>query len=309
MHQPVLIREVLEALAPTHGETILDGTFGAGGYTRAILESADCKVVALDRDPTVEPFAQTLTEEFGDRFCFIAGTFADMLDILAERGIEKIDGVVLDIGVSSMQLDQAERGFSFRENGPLDMRMSREGLSAYDIVNSYSESQIADILFHYGEERAARKIAKKIVEARAEEPITDTKQLVDVVHQAIGARAGEKDSATRTFQALRIAVNDELGQLERALVAAEKILKENGRLVVVSFHSLEDRIVKKFFQSRSGETGGASRHLPVQAANDSRPIFFAKSLVRKKPSEQEIKTNPRARSSILRAGIRTNNNN
>ncbi len=303
MHQPVLISEVLQTLAPKDGDVILDGTFGAGGYSRAILESANCRVIALDRDPSVRDIALQLQQHFPQRFCFVAGNFGDMMQLLAAQGIDKIDAVVLDIGVSSMQLDQAERGFSFRAEGPLDMRMSKEGLSAADMVNSYTEAQLADILYYYGEERASRRIAKKIVEVRAENPIHTTKQLVDVVHQVMGARAGEKDSATRTFQALRIAVNDELGQLERALESAEHLLKPNGRLVVVTFHSLEDRLVKKFLQSRSGELLGVSRHVPNHGSGRT-PTFFAKSVVRHKPSEEEVAQNPRARSAMLRAAVR-----
>ena len=304
LHLPVLEREMVAAMAPKAGETLLDGTFGAGGYTRALLNEADCKVVAMDRDPSVAVTAAKLSNEFPGRFCFVAGTFGEMVELLAAQGIQRIDGIVLDIGVSSMQIDQAERGFSFQKDGPLDMRMSSDGKSAADIVNHYSEAELADILYYYGEERRSRGIARAICTARELAPITGTLQLASIVRKAHGHIAPGKDAATRTFQALRIAVNDELGQLQKALESAEALLTEGGRLIVVTFHSLEDRVVKQFFQSRSGELPGVSRHVPVSAETPRTPTFFAGSHRLVKPSEEEVRSNPRARSAKLRVAIR-----
>jgi 16S rRNA (cytosine1402-N4)-methyltransferase len=306
LHLPVLKDEVVVALAPVAGERYVDGTFGAGGYTRALLEAADCAVIALDRDPSVLETAEKLTAEYPERFCFIQGTFAEMADLLAARGVTSVNAVVLDIGVSSMQIDQADRGFSFQKDGPLDMRMSKSGKSAADIVNDTEEAELADIIYHYGEERRSRSIARAIVKARAEGRIERTLQLAEIVRKGHGHIAPGKDAATRTFQALRIAVNDELGQLKRALEAAESILAEGGRLLVVTFHSLEDRIVKQFFQSRSGELPGVSRHMPVSAGvSVNTPTFFASSHRLYKPSAEEVRRNPRARSAKLRVAIRT----
>ncbi len=304
LHAPVLKDEVIAALAAKGGEIVLDGTFGAGGYSRAILESADCKVVALDRDPNVQETAEALQKQFPDHFLFIAGCFADMVELLAAEGIGGIDGVVLDIGVSSMQIDQAERGFSFQKDGPLDMRMSQSGRSAADIVNEADEAELADMLYYYGEERRSRAIARAIIAARALAPITRTLQLAEIVRKVVRSEPG-KDGATRTFQALRIAVNDELGQLTRALEAAESLLKEGGRLIVVTFHSLEDRLVKKFLQSRSGDLPGVSRHLPQVSDDASRtPTFLPESVRLVNPGKDELRRNPRARSAKMRVAIR-----
>jgi 16S rRNA (cytosine1402-N4)-methyltransferase len=296
-HQSVLLSEVLEALAPLEGARIVDGTFGAGGYSRA-LAGEGAHVVAIDRDPTVMPFAERLGAEFPDRFVFVEGAFSD-LDTLA--GEEPVDGVVLDIGVSSMQLDQAERGFSFMRSGPLDMRMSRQGESAADLVNTLSEADLGNLIFAFGEERASRRIARAIVAARETGPITDTLALAQVIEKAVGRKPGAPHPATRTFQALRIAVNGEFDELVEALFAAERLLPEGGRLAVVTFHSLEDRIVKRFFD-QSKTAGTQSRHLPQAAAVESRWAPVRKAV---KAGSVELDRNPRARSATLRSAVRT----
>lgn len=312
-HTPVLLEEVMAALKPRDGEIYVDGTFGAGGYSRAMLEAADCQVYALDRDPAAVAGSRGLVNEFSGRLTVIEGRFSDVEVLLAEHGVTRVDGIALDIGVSSMQLDQAERGFSFQQDGPLDMRMSSAGESAADVVNNHDEADLTRILQRLGEEPRARRIAAAIVKARAEKPITRTSELANIVASAIGfyrkkgARA--KHPATRTFQALRIYVNDELGELARGLAAAERTLKPEGRLCVVCFHSLEDKIVKAFMIERSGSLPGPSRHLPV-AANDSgsgknAPTFEIRRKRADKPSEDEIGRNPRARSARLRAAVRT----
>lgn len=306
MHIPVMLGEVLATLAPKDGETYIDGTFGAGGYTRAILEAADCKVYAIDRDPDAIARARKMAaEEFPGRLHVIEGRFGSLRELLSIAGIKNINGIVLDVGVSSMQIDTATRGFSFQQDGPLDMRMSQEGLSAADVVTSYTEKEIADILFNYGDERASRAIARKIVEARKTQSIQTTKELVKIVHSVLPMHGGLKtDTATKTFQALRIFVNDELGELERALEAAEHILVPGGRLVVVSFHSLEDGRVKNFLRDRSGKAPNTSRHLPPSAST-LQPTFFVEKSSGLKPSDDEIARNPRARSAHLRYAVRT----
>ena len=295
-HYPVMLPEVLEALSPVDGGIYVDGTFGAGGYAKAILESADCKVVAIDRDPD----AQKRAEDMGERrLIFLRGCFGDVEMLLREAGIGKVDGFVLDLGVSSFQLDEAERGFSFKQSGPLDMRMDPlSGQSAASIIAHTDEKDLADLIYRYGEERKSRRIARKIVEFRRETPIETTGQLAEIVRSCLPrAKHGEIDPATRTFQALRIAVNDELGELERALQAAEKVLKPGGKMVVVSFHSLEDSLVKRFFKSKSGGEG-VSRHVPQ---HDEVPASF-ELLSRKavKPSDDEVAENARSRSARLR---------
>ena len=307
-HDPVMLQEMIAAMMPKDGEVYVDGTFGAGGYSHALLESAHCTVYAIDRDPNVKTFARALEEKFRGRFVLLAGCFSDMVSLLASQGVTSVDGIVLDIGVSSMQLNEAERGFSFKNDGPLDMRMSQAGMSAADVVNNMDEKEIADILYNYGEEKMSYRIAKSIVAARKEKPFTRTGELADVVRKALGGRYQKTDLATRTFQALRIYVNDELGELSRALSAAEQVLTPGGRLVVVTFHSIEDRLVKQFFQLRSGETGGASRHLPT--VGDGRsvkamtlPTFFRQEKII--VSDTEATTNPRARSAKLRRAVRT----
>lgn len=309
-HIPVMCPEVLTALAPRAGEIIVDGTFGAGGYTRAILDAAPCSVYAIDRDPRARATAETVKATYGDRFHFLAGCFGDMEDLLAAAHVTAVDGVVLDIGVSSMQIDEADRGFSFQKDGPLDMRMGDDtGETAADLVNRLDAEELAHIIFNYGEERHSRRIARAIVTMRAEKPITRTSELASIVERAVpgGIHARKKGgihAATRTFQALRIAVNDELGELRRGLTAAERILKSGGRLVVVTFHSLEDRIVKNFLRRRSAMLSGGSRHLPEVKMTQA-PSF---TLITRKAIEagaEEVARNPRARSAKLRAALRT----
>jgi len=302
-HKPVLLREVLEALAPRDGEIMVDGTFGAGGYSRAILDSANCELYGIDRDPTAVATGKKLEAEYDGRFHMVEGCFGDMTKLLPAAGAPQVDGIVLDIGVSSMQLDQADRGFSFREDGPLDMRMSMSGPTAADFVNTAEEEDIANVVYRYGEERASRKVARKIIEMRAEEPFTTTSQLARAVRSVVRKSKDGIDPATRTFQALRIYVNDELGELERAMDAAEMLLKPGGRLVVVTFHSLEDRQVKTFMKERSGDPNKMSRRLPGEP-EVAIPTFT--TITRKAVTGQkdEIRANPRARSAKLRAVAR-----
>lgn len=307
-HIPVMIDNVLAALAPKDGEIYVDGTFGAGGYSKAFLDSADCTVIAIDRDQTAIDNGAALKEEYGDRLVLVHGRFGDALELVRDAGYEFVDGFVLDVGVSSMQLDQAQRGFSFRYDAPLDMRMDQNGDddTAADVVNTLPEKELADIIYQYGEERHSRRIAKRIVEERAEAPIETTGRLADIVRAVVPQSHKDKiDPATRTFQALRVYVNDELGELDRALEGAEDLLRENGRLIVVSFHSLEDAQVKKFLRERSGNEAQGSRHLP--AVNVPDPATF--TLPSRKavfPSDDETASNPRARSARMRCGIRTN---
>jgi len=294
-HIPVMLAEVLEALSPRDGAHYVDGTFGGGGYASAILEAADCRVLGIDRDPAAIARGQALVERFGGRLTLVQGEFSRM-----EEFTQATDGVVLDLGVSSFQFDQPARGFSFREDGPLDMRMSLSGESAADVVNSADERSLTQIIFRLGEEKNARRIARAIIAAR---PVTGTAQLAAIVSEAQGPAALRHaiHPATRTFQALRIHVNDELGELERGLEAALNILNPQGRLVVVSFHSLEDRMVKRFLTERSTTAPRASRHAPVGA-----PAQLARFnlLPRRMPSADEVANNVRARSATLRAGIK-----
>ena len=297
-HISVLLDEVVQALSAKSGDTIIDGTFGAGGYTRAILATG-ASVVGFDRDPTVQRFAEGLP---ADRFRLVQDRFSRMAEHFEPQSV---DGVVLDIGVSSMQLDEAERGFSFMRDGPLDMRMSDTGPTAADLVNNLDQVELARILYVYGEEHASRRIASFLVRRREERRFERTLDLAHVIERALGGRKGAKvHPATRSFQGLRIAVNEELAELEAALAAAEVILKPGGRLAVVTFHSLEDRIVKTYLAERAGRTPGGSRHLPQAPAGA--PASF--QLIANKaiaPSEAELAVNPRARSSKLRAAIRT----
>ncbi len=305
-HVSVLLAEVLAELQPRAGETYVDGTFGAGGYTRAILAAADCRVIAIERDPTAFANGQALVAASGGRLVLAPTTFSDMEQAAADAGVDAVDGVVLDIGVSSMQLDDAARGFSFLRDGPLDMRMSQAGPSAADVVNTAGETEIADILYTLGEERRSRALARAIVAARKQAPILTTRALADLVQRVLGRpRGDDKHPATRTFQALRIHVNDELGELERALAAAERLLKPGGRLLVVTFHSLEDRIVKRFLNARSGKTEGASRYAPAPAAPAKAASFRIVNTRGFTPNKSETDANPRARSARLRVGIRT----
>ena len=297
-HKPVLIDEVVEALKPAPGETVVDGTFGAGGYTRAFL-AAGASVVAFDRDPTAARFAEGLP---ADRFRLVQARFSEMADVAGEGAL---DGVALDLGVSSMQLDESERGFSFMRDGPLDMRMSDEGQTAADLVNTAEQAELARILYVYGEERQSRRVAAFIVRRRAERPFTRTLELAEFIEKALGGRRGAKvHPATRSFQALRIAVNEELSELEAGLLAAERSLKVGGRLCVVTFHSLEDRIVKTFLTVRAGRTPGGSRHAPP-LAEGAPPSFQLLFNGAQGPSDAEIEANPRSRSAKLRAAVRT----
>jgi 16S rRNA (cytosine1402-N4)-methyltransferase len=301
-HIPVLVRPVIEFLAPKHGGTYVDGTFGAGGYTRAILAVAGTRVIGIDRDQSAVAASFSLVDAAQGRLTVVEGRFSGLDEIASTAGFAHVDGVVLDLGVSSMQLDTPERGFSFRFDGPLDMRMGGDGASAADVVAQATEAELARIVFLLGEERHSRAVARAIVTARRETPITTTKSLADLVARVVHHRPGDIHPATRTFQALRLFVNDELGELSRGLLAAERVLGPGGRLVVVSFHSLEDRIVKAFLVSRAGQ-GAGSRHLPEIV----RPAAtFA--ILTKKPivaDAVELADNPRARSAKLRAAVRT----
>ena len=303
-HIPVMRDGVLAALAPVAGEVYLDGTFGNGGYSRAVLSAADCHVYGVDRDPEAVVRGQALAQA-NARFAMCAGTFSDMEALIRSHNIDKLDGIMLDIGVSSMQIDTAARGFSFMREGPLDMRMGDEGLTAGDVVNTFSERQLADIIYVYGEERQSRRIARVICAARDVAKLQTTTDLVNAIEKANGPAQPHKiHPATRTFQALRIFVNDELGELVKAMTAAERLLNTGGRLIVVSFHSLEDRLVKTFLRERAATQSSGSRFMPIAAAEI--PSF---SLPHNKPilpSAEEIAQNPRARSAKLRYGIRTN---
>lgn len=296
-HYPVMLPEVLDALSPVDGGVYVDGTFGAGGYAKAILTAADCTVVAIDRDPDAQKRADAFDNK---RLIFLRGCFGDVEALLKGAGIDRVDGFVLDLGVSSFQLDQAERGFSFRADAPLDMRMDPEnGQSAADLIAETGEEELANLIYKYGEEHKSRKIAHRIVEARTKAPIKTTTQLADIVHSCMPhPKRGEIDSATRTFQAIRIAVNDELGELERALDAAENVLKPDGKMVVVSFHSLEDGMVKRFFKAESGGEN-VSRYMPqVEQAPVKFELLSRKAI---KPSDKEVGENARSRSARLRA--------
>lgn len=297
-HIPVLLRPLLKAVAPVSGAW-LDGTFGAGGYTRGLLDAGADVVYGVDRDPAVFEMAKEWAGEYRDRLKLVEGTFSRLDEYASD-----LDGVVLDLGVSSMQLDQAERGFSFMKDGPLDMRMSQSGVSAADLVNECSEAELADILFQYGEERASWRIAKAIVAARATEPFTTTLALAGLIEKTLGrGRPGQSHPATRSFQAIRIAVNDEFGQLIEGLEATERVLRPGGKLAVVAFHSSEDRIVKKFLQARSGGGGNANRYAPAEI--EAQPAFKLTPRKAIGPDSEELAENPRSRSAILRVATRT----
>ena len=309
-HAPVMLREVVDAIAPRAGETVIDATFGWGGYTRGFLEAAPCVVYGIDRDPSAAARAAVIASEFPGRFTFIDGKFGDMIELMDRAGVTAVQGVAFDIGVSSMQLDDAERGFSFQKDGPLDMRMAgreSDAPDAAELVNNEDEAEIARIIWLYGEERNSRRIARAIVAARKAKPITRTLELAEIVARVSGGLLPHKmHPATRTFQALRIHVNDELGQLEMGLRAAERLLAPEGRLAVVSFHSLEDRIVKNFLRERGGMAPSTSRHLPEQPGRLA-PSFTLTARGAVKPTDAETDANPRARSARLRAAIRTAN--
>lgn len=298
-HIPVMLNEVLQSLSPADGKVYVDATFGNGGYSEAVLNAADCKVIAIDRDPNVKPRAEEMKALYGNHFEFCAGRFGNIAELVKEP----VDGIVFDIGVSSMQLDQAERGFSYSKDAALDMRMSCEGLSAYDLVNNTPERELADLIYKYGEERKSRQIAARIAAARQTAPIKTTRELAEIIYQVIHKKAGQPDPATRTFQALRIAVNNELGELENGLANGLNILKAGGKMVVVTFHSLEDRIVKNFFNENSGRKANVSRYMP--AAETTMPAKLENCSKAIAPSPEEIAANSRAHSAKLRHATKT----
>ncbi|MDD4556273.1 MAG: 16S rRNA (cytosine(1402)-N(4))-methyltransferase RsmH [Alphaproteobacteria bacterium] len=292
-HIPVMLKEVLESLAPQEGKTYVDATFGNGGYTQAILDSANCKVISIDRDPNVLPRVAELKAKYGNRFEFVQGEFGSISELITQP----VDGFVFDIGVSSMQLDEAERGFSFSKEAPLDMRMSCSGSSAADLVNDFAEKELADLIYKYGEEVKSRHIAAKIVEFRKTKRIETTTELAEIVRSVV-KKTKDVDPATKTFQALRIAVNDELGELERGLEAAKDKLVSGGKLVVVTFHSLEDRIVKNYFKEKAGRMPNVSRYLPEVKPEVEADFSMTSKVIH--PSKDEEAVNRRARSAKLR---------
>lgn len=300
-HVPVMLAEVMEALAPRADATYLDATFGGGGYAGAILDGVRCTVLAIDRDPAAIARGAALAAQYPGRLTLIEGRFGNLLELVSARGVGALDGVVFDFGVSSFQLDEPARGFSFRSDGPLDMRMGVSGRSAADIVNRAGEAELADILFTLGEERHSRRIARAIVAARAEAPITTTGRLADIVRANAPRDASGLDRATRSFQALRLAVNEELPEIERGLAAALALLAPGGRLVAVAFHSLEDRIVKRLFAAAAGRAPGLSRHAPSARGPAEQPRFRLLTPRPLTPGEAEVRANPRARSAKLRA--------
>lgn len=307
LHIPVLLDQVVAALAPKANARFIDGTFGAGGYSSAILAAASgVSVLGIDRDPTALAIGRDIAALHAGKLVLADGNFGDLAEIAEAHGFQGPDGVVLDIGISSMQIDEAERGFSFMSDGPLDMRMAQAGISAADLVGDMDEGPLADLIFALGEERQSRRIARAIVRAREAGPIQTTGALARIVEKTIGRKPGDdRHPATRTFQALRIAVNDELGELARGLQGAETTLREGGRLAVVTFHSLEDRIVKRFLAVRSGRTGETSRHAPPSISEARAPSF---ELIEHRPigpGDDEIARNPRARSAKLRWAVRT----
>ncbi len=305
IHIPVLLERVIAELEPSDGAIYVDGTFGAGGYSRALLEAADCRVWAIDRDPDAQARGAALSEAFPGRFTLLSGRFGDLDALLSERGVQLVQGITLDLGLSSTQIDEAARGFSFAADGPLDMRMDKQGPSAADLVNRTSETDLADMIYRYGEERRSRAVAKAIIKARKENPIARTGQLAGIVRGVVRRAKDGLDPATRTFQALRICVNDELSELDRALAAAERRLAPAGRLAVVSYHSLEDRRVKKFLFLRAGKAAQPSRHAPGNAIMLPHPSFKLVSRRAIRPDAAEIVANPRARSARLRIAERT----
>ncbi|MDP6926078.1 MAG: 16S rRNA (cytosine(1402)-N(4))-methyltransferase RsmH [Rhodospirillales bacterium] len=304
-HIPVMVNEVVAALQPRDGGVYVDGTFGRGGYSEAILAVAATRVFGIDRDPAAVTFGAELGDRYDGRLTVLQGRFGDMERLMSDAGVSHIDGVTLDLGVSSLQIDDPARGFSFRFDGPLDMRMGDEGQSAADLINQIPEEELADIIYHYGEERQSRRIARAIVEARKTEPILTTGQLAEVVRSIVRRSKDGIDPATRTFMALRIHVNDELDELDRGLAGAEQLLAPGGRLAVVSFHSLEDRRVKAFLRQRSGQKSHGSRHLPETPHQALSPSFKLTKRSAQKPNKEECRYNPRARSARLRAAERT----
>ncbi len=301
-HIPVLGRQAVEILNPRAGGIYVDATFGAGGYSQAILEAGAAGVIGIDRDRNAIAGGFTLVDRWGGRLTLVEDRFSNLAEICAAQGAPAVDGIVMDVGVSSMQLDEAGRGFSFRNDGPLDMRMGHEGPTAADVIARASETELADIIYRFGEERHSRSVARAIVAARKDAPVTTTRALADIVARAVRSKPSDIHPATRTFQGLRIFVNRELEELHLALGAAERVLKPGGRLVVVSFHSLEDRIVKNFFNERARSSGG-SRHRPEVAQLAPSFVILTRRAVA--PDDEEIAKNPRARSAKLRAGERT----
>ena len=304
-HEPVMVAEMLEALRPRDRGRYVDGTFGGGGHSRAILNAADCTVWAIDRDPEAAARGAKLVREFDGRLAVMEGRFGDMDELLAEHGVTRVDGIALDLGVSAMQLTDPARGFSFRHDGPLDMRQELRGASAEDFVNDSDEATLADVIFRFGGERRARRIAAAIADARGRQRITTTGQLAAIVRSAHGTAGHQRlDPATRTFQAIRIVINREIEELGRGLRAAEVVLAPGGRLAVISFHSLEDGLVKGFLRKRSGVRRSVSRHAPAPPQATERPTFRPCRGGARKPSQEEIRRNPRARSARLRIAER-----
>lgn len=304
LHDPVMLDEMVSALDPRDGGVYLDGTFGAGGYAQAIVQAADCAVLAIDRDADAIARGREMERNYPGRLTVLHGRFGEMSSLLKTQGVREVDGVVLDLGVSSPQLDRADRGFSFRFDAPLDMRMDRSGPTAADIVNRLDEAELANIIRRLGEDRLAKRIAGSIAAARAETPITRTAELAEIVRRVAPRAKDGLDPATRTFMALRMHVNDELGELDRGLEGAERLLAAGGRLVVISFHSLEDRKVKRFLRTRSAQGAGVSRHAPAPGRRRA-PSFDLLQRRALKPRRTEIEKNPRARSARLRAAVRT----
>lgn len=303
-HQPVLLQEVLEYLEPLKDGIFIDATFGAGGYTTAILKKGAKKVYSIDQDPDVKEFVASFQEKFGSRFHFVNSNFVNLLTLKEKGEIEKADGIVFDLGVSSMQLDRGERGFSFSKNGSLDMRMSKDGLSAEDFLNQTGEEELADVIYRFGDEKYSRRIAKLIIQRRNESPITDTLALAAIIKEAIPYKGKDRiDPATRTFQAIRIYINDELSVLEKTLDTVAELLNPGGRLVVVSFHSLEDRIVKEFLKNNSAPKVAISKYKKNNIIDNYKFAILNKKVIT--PTEDEIKTNVRSRSARLRGAIRT----
>lgn len=311
MHIPVMINEVMEYLKPKDGEVYVDCTFGRGGYTRKMLGAANVDVFSIDCDPDAKEFVERFAQELPrkEKFHFVEGNFGDIKLLLKKHAVEKVDAIVLDLGISSVQVDDGSRGFSFSKEAKLDMRMSKKGYSAYDFINESDERTIADIIYKYGEEHKAFRIAKKIVEARKEGPITTTTELADIVRSVFPKKHTKIDSATKTFQAIRIHVNDELKSLESVLEASEDLLKDGGRLIVVSFHSLEDSIVKQFLKKRAKKDSSGSRYLPSDTDEEFVPTFSYLSRKAVKPSRDEVLSNARSRSARLRAAMRVNGGN
>ena len=308
VHHPVLLNAVVAAINPRANSIYVDGTFGGGGYSKAFLQAANCRVMGIDRDPLACEQGTKISQNFQGRLKVIQGKFASMESLLGEQNIYTVDGITLDLGVSSLQLDDPKRGFSFKKDGPLDMRMSADGPTAADIVNDAAEDELSNIIYQYGEERFSRRIASSIVKARSTASITRTTQLANIIRNCQPKQKKIRsviDPATRTFQALRIFVNDELNELRNGLIAAETLLNTGGRLIVVSFHSLEDRIVKTFFRDRSGGQPQKSRHVPEARHEEFAPTFFEINRRPTVPNTKEVENNPRARSARMRAAERT----